>query len=348
MIQKLWQIILKEWRVAVRTPAVVFLLILSPIVMMGLVPFGLSGSIKLRLSVVDQSYSNRGRETVAELSRSPFFDSVDLSMSLEEAARRMDYGELDGIVVIPPDGEGYSLLVDGTHSYLAADAEYYVIQQLAPPETGSEKIKATTKFLTAPDNKHYYIVAMLTLMLAVVGSGLAMYSVLVDRKRKSIEHLRSTGVPAGLYVISKVLFFSFAGILETMLGLAIAYLVFGFHFYGSPLAFALLAVCFLFSMTSLGVTVASYSENIVQATYILVFLFCILALTGTIFVPLDMTEKAMAAMRYANPFYWMTDGGWKILLKGAGAADTLLHCIVLAGTGALLCFANVPKIKQTD
>lgn len=348
MIMKLWQIMRKEFRVNLRTPAVVFLLILSPIVLMGLVPFGLSGSIKLRLSVVDQSYSDRGRETVAELSRSPYFASVDLSLSLEEASARMDRGKVDGIVLIPPSGEGYSLVVDGTHATLAGDVEYYVLQQLGKPETDGVQIKSTTKFLTAPDNKHYYIVAMLTLMLAIIGSGLTMFSVLTDRERKSIEHLRSTGLSAGLYVMSKVIFFTFAGIFDTVLGLGIAHLVFGLRIYGSILAFALLAVCFLFAMTSLGVTVASYSGNIVQATYVLVFLFCILALTSTMFVPLDTTEKVMAAMRFANPFYWMTDGGWKILLKGAGAADTLLHCIVLAGTGALLCFANVPKIKQTD
>ena len=348
MMRKLWEIMRKEFRVVVRTPVGLFLLALCPIVMVGLVPFGLSGSVRIRLSVVDQSFSERGLEKAAILSRSPFFSSVDMSLSMEEATARMEHGELDGIVVIPADGEGYTLLIDATHNALAADVQYYVQKQLGGLSIDGLPIRSTRKFLSSSDNKHYYIVAMLVLLISIIGSGLSMYSVLVDREHKTIEHLRSTGVPAGLYVMSKVLFFSLVGLMETAVGLLIASLVFDFHVYGSLWAFILLATCFLFCMTSLGVTIATYSKNLVQATYILVFLFCMLSLISTMFVPLDTTARFMGLMRFINPFYWVTDGGWKILLKGAGMADIPLYYAVLFGAGVLLSVANILKIKQTD
>ena len=348
MMRMLWEILRKEFRVSVRTPLEIFLLILSPVIMVGLVPFGLSGAVRIRLGVVDQSFSDRGLEKVAVLARSPYISEVEMYISLEEAMGKMEKNQLDGVLVIPREGEGYNLLIDGTHNALEADVQYYVQKQLGDLNLDGVPLRSTRKFLSSTDNKHYYIVAMLVLLMSIIGSGLGMYGILVDREHKSIEHLRSTGVPATLYILSKELYFSLLGLLETGLGLLIAWLVFDFQVYGPIGAFILLAACFLFCMTSLGVTIATYSKNLVQATYILVFLFCMLSLISTMFVPLDTTARFMGTMRFINPFFWVTDGGWKILLKGASFSDIPLYYAVLFGAGVLFTLANVLKIKQTD
>ena len=92
MMRTLAQILRKEFLQLVRTPALVFILFLCPVVVVGIVPFGLSNKTRLRVEVVDETFSGRGRETVSALAASPQIARVSLSSSLQESERRIDSG----------------------------------------------------------------------------------------------------------------------------------------------------------------------------------------------------------------------------------------------------------------
>jgi ABC-2 type transport system permease protein len=341
------QILVKEFLQLVRSPAMAFILILCPIIVVGIVPLGLSNKTRLRVEVVDESYSGRGREAVTALSGSPQIARVSQSASLQASERRMDLGEIDGIVVVPRDGGEYHILADASQLVLGRDVAYYVSRQLSGVQDDG-RVRTHALFLSGAGNTHYYLVTMLSLLIAIMGCCLATLSVVTEKESKTLEHLRSTGMSASLYVFSKVLFFTLIGLGELTLGLVIARAGYSLVCAGPLLDYYLLAACFLFALVNLGILVAVGTRTLVRAIYVLVFLFITLILLSTMFAPLDNMAPFWASTRFVNPFFWIADGSWKIVLKGLSVTDNPENCLVLLGLGSILSVINIKKVKKLD
>lgn len=341
------QILVKEFLQMVRSPALAFILIMCPVIVVGVVPLGLSNKTRLRVEVVDESFSDRGREAVAALSGSPQIARVSQSASLQASERRMDLGEIDGIVVVPRDGGDYRILADASQLFLGRDVTLYVGRLL----TGAQKdtrVRSHTLFLSGSGNTHYYLVTMLALLISIMGCCLAALSVVTEKESKALEHLRSTGMSASLYVFSKVLFFTLVGLVELGFGLIIARVGYSLVCAGAVWEYFVLAACFLFAIVNLGILVAVATRSLVSAIYVLVFVFITLILLSTMFAPLDNMSPLWASTRFVNPFFWIADGSWKIVLMGIRLSAMPWHCLALLAIGAVLSFINIKKIKQID
>lgn len=347
MMRVLWHMLVKEFLQLVRTPALLFVLILCPVVTVGLVPFGLSNKPRIRVEVVDESFSGRGRETLALLAGSPQITQLSQTSSLQEAEGRMARGEIDAIVIVPANEEASRILVDGSNIPLARDAAYYVGLQLHKQQE-NELLRSHTLFVTETGNTHYYLVAMLVLLIAIVGCSLVALSVVTEKENKVLEHLRSTGLNPLMYVASKLVFFSLVGLCELAVGLLIARLVFALQSAGPLWELFLLAACFLFAIVNLGILIAASTRTLVRTIYVLVFVFIMLILLSTMFAPLDNMDPVWAATRFVNPFFWMVDGAWKILLKGVKLAANPVNCLALLGIGSVLTAFNILKIRQIE
>ena len=341
------QILVKEFLQMVRSPALVFILVMCPIVVVGIVPLGLSHKTQLKIEVVDESFSDRGLETVKTLSGSPQIVRVSQSVSLPESERRMDLGEIDGIVVVPRDGGEYRILADASQIFMARDVSYYVSRQLNVVQE-DPRVRIHTLFLSGSGNTHYYLVTMIALLISIIGCAPATLSVEAERESKALEHLRSTGMSASLYVFSKVLFFTLVGLVELGVGLILARVFYSLACVGSVLEYFVLALCFLFAITNMGILVAVMMRTLVGAIYMLVFLYTVLILLSTMYAPLDNMMPFWAATRFVNPFFWIIDGSWLIALKGVHLTDMPWHCLALLAIGAVLSFINIKKIKQID
>jgi len=347
MMRRLSQILVKELLQMLRTPALVFILVLCPVVTIGIVPRGLSNKARIRVEVVDESFSGRGRETVSALAGSPQISKATLSSSMQESERHMDLGQIDAILVVPRDGNGYRLLADGSQTILGRDAAYYINRQLRG-DVGNDRLRTHVLFATGVGNTHYYLVTMLVLLIAIIGCCLATLSVVNEKESKALEHLRSTGMSATEYVFSKQLFFCLVGLVELSAGLLIARLQFGLESAGSVGMIYLLGAAFLFAIVNLGILIATGTRTLVRAIYVLVFAFITLILLSTMFAPLDNMTPGWAATRFFNPFFWAVDGLWKIVLKGAPASAVALHCLALMGIGGILSLFNIRNIKHID
>ena len=347
MMRRLWQLLVKEYLQLVRTPALLFVLVLCPVVTIGFVPFGLNDKARIRVAVVDESFSDRGREAVALLARSPQIVEVSASVSRQEGERRMDKGEVDALVVIPPDGGECRILADASQIILGVNAALYTERQLTG-EQGDDRVRMHWLYLSDAGNTQYYLVTMLVLLIAIIGCCLVALFVVQEKESKVLEHLRSTGLSATMYVLPKVLFVSLLGLCELAAGLVIARVMFSLECAGSLPELFLLAACFLFAIVNLGILIAVGTRTLVRTIYVLVFVFIILILLSTMFAPLDNMDPVWASTRYVNPFFWAVDGGWKIILKGIPLSASPANCLALLGTGGVLMLINILKIKQID
>ena len=341
------QILVKEFLQLVRTPALVFILVMCPVVVVGFVPLGLSNKTQLRIEVVDESFSGRGLETVTLLSGSPQITQVTQSVSLESSERRMDLGEIDGIVVVPRDGGEYRILADASQIILGRDVAYYVSRLLNGVQQ-DDRVRTHILFMSGAGSTHYYLVTMIALLISIIGCCLATLSVVAEKESNALEHLRSTGMSASLYVLSKVLFFSLVGLAELGVGLILARMFYSFVCAGAVWEYFVLAACFLFAIVNMGILVAVMTRTLVSAIYVLVFLYTVLILLSTMYAPLDNMMPFWASTRYVNPFFWIIDGSWLIALKGVRLSAMPAHCLSLLGIGCVMTFINIRKIKKID
>lgn len=346
MMRKLFVLLRKDLLQLVRTRLLVLVLVLCPVILIGIMPAGLTNQTRLKVDVVDRSFSAQGGETVACLARSPHIAQVTRSASLQESQERMDRGAIHAIVVLSAAGGQPVILADGSHTILGYDAAWYVARQLADGEAAGGGLRTHTLFVSGQDSVHYYMVPMLVLLIAVIGCCMAAFSTVTEIESKRIELLRSTGLRTGLYVLSKDCFGALIALAELAAGLGIARLVFDFSSAGPLGAFFILALCFLLAISSLGVLLAAWGKTQMRTVYLFVFLFVVLVLLSTMFVPLDNMSASWAATRFVNPLYWMVDGAWAILLKGFGLRAVLPHCLALLAIGAALSLLAARSLRK--
>ncbi|MBQ7222453.1 MAG: ABC transporter permease [Bacteroidales bacterium] len=345
---KLPHILKKEFLQLVRTPALLAILILCPVITVGLVPFGLGSKVRVKAEVVDKSFSNAGYDIVSQLAVSKHIESVKLSLSEEVSMKKIERGELDAVVIIPENGGNCVIIADASHIVTGQNAVAYISRELVKPvQKKGFEVTTHIKYATGEDNTHYYLVSMIVLLIAIVGCCLSSLSVVTERDNRILEHFRSTGLKASAYVGSKVLFFTLVGLAELIVGLILARIEFHLNVAGSYLDYFALGICFLFAMVNMGMLIALHSKSVVQAIYVLVFLFMMMILLSTMFAPLDNMTPLWAATRFINPFFWVVDGSWKIVLKGMGFSALWLHYLLLIVMGAVMQVLNILKINYS-
>lgn len=329
MIGKLFELLRMEFLRLWRTPALAVLFVLFPVAIIGIVPLGLSGDWDVRIQVLEAGAP---------------------SDSLAAAESRMDRGEIQAIIIPGADGEAGRIVCDGSHSVIAMDAAWKAMEMLYSPEEEGmgAYLKEHVLFASGKGSTHYYLIPMLLLLLAVSGCCMASNSVVTDLESKRLDHLRSVGLDASLYLAEKGVFCTMLGLFCLAVGLVTARLAYGLSCAGSLPAFLLLSLCFLVTAVNLGILVAFLCCNQTRSISVLVFLFIVLALLSTMFVPVDNMSPAWAAARFVNPFYWYVDGAWKVMLKGAGLRDILPHCCALLGMGALFFLLEGVLIHRRD
>lgn len=348
MMRAFAYIMWKEFLQMVRTPVVIGLLILCPIVTVGFVPFGLRNTSLLRIEVVDQSPGGVGKEIIKSYGGSKHIICTT-SLSEQESLKKLDNGKIDAYLTVAPDGKHLYAVIDASHTIRALDANYFMNRQLASTMIMKEiesAISTHRLFSAGPDATQYFIVTMIVLLLSIMGCCLAGLSVINEKEGKVLEHLRSTGMSASLYVSSKLVYYMAIGLVELMAGIFIAKIVFGFRIMGPVTDYILLSLCFLFVTVNLGILIAEFSKNIVQAIYVLVFLYIVLILLSTMFAPLDNLSEGWAATRFVNPFYWAVDGSWTIVLKGFSMWAIPFHYLALLAIGGVMTLLNILKIRR--
>ena len=322
MIRKLYWLVRKEYLQIVRTPVLVVMLVLCPLALAGIVPLGLGFEADIPTSFVTPD-------------------------TLEEAEKEMDAGRIGAIVVQPDNGGEPSILIDGSHPVQAFEAAYSTVRTLYDTDELTGMV-ADVHLLYAGGRgcTRYYLVTMLLFLLALVGCCLPMLSVVWELESRRFELLRSTGTHAATYLSAKLLFCLLTALVELLAGLLVARLMHGLTCTGSFVALLLLTTCFIAAVGNLGVLLAAYGKTQLRSIYLFVFVFIFLVLLSTMFAPLDNMSPAWAATRFANPLFWMVDGAWKVLLKGAGLSDILPNCAALLAIGVLLAACNVRRLGK--
>ena len=112
----------KEFLQLIRNRVLLFLVLVCPIVVLGIIPLSFDGEYRLRAGFCDINNQMQS-DTVAErVASSYMFDRTIFYDNIESAEDAMERGELDMIFV--SSDEGYNLILDGTFPRRAVTSLY--------------------------------------------------------------------------------------------------------------------------------------------------------------------------------------------------------------------------------
>jgi ABC-2 type transport system permease protein len=360
-------LIRKELRQILRDKALLFLLIVMPLLQLFLYGYALSPEVEhLRLGIVDYANTQTSREILASFVENGVFDLCAAPDSEKKLANLVKDGKLDAGVIIPPELERrlkagklttLQVFLDGVDANTAGIASGYTSQILgnfnrklvSGSQRSQEIINPQISFVYNPGliSVWFFAPGVLALALNLVSTMVSSAALVREKDSGTLEQLLMTPVNSMQILLAKIIPLSFLLMATVFFALMVSIFVFHLPFRGDP--FLYIAVSFLAILVgiSFGTSLAAFSENQRQVLLTSFFLnLPVIQLSGAI-APLESMPEFCQYLAYFNPLRYYVICVRSILLKGVGLAEIWPNVLALAFFAVvLLIFSSRHFRKQ--
>jgi ABC-2 type transport system permease protein len=381
MVERILVILRKELIQALREPRLRMLLFVPPMVQ--LIVFGFAVNLDVdhaRIAWMDLDHTPMSRDLRARFEGSGRFDVVALPENEEEVQQLLDRGEAQAVVRILPDFERnirrgrpgqVQVLVDGTNSNTASlvssyasmvlanfSAELMAAQQKtrilrrgagAPVNAALPQLTARSRVWFNPDlhSRNYFVPGVVANIIMLVTLMLTALAIVREKEIGTMEQLMVTPVRPIELMLGKTLPFALVGLLEVVLIVSAALLIFRIPFRGSIWLLFLCAALFL--MTSLGAglflsTISQTQQQAMMANFF--FSMPAFMLSGFAF-PIQNMPAPVQWLTYLNPLRYFIEIVRGLFLKGAGFRVLWPQMAVLTAYGLAILLLSASRFHKT-
>lgn len=353
----LWVVLKKEFLQLLRNPLVLIIILCCPVIILGIIPHAMGHEPRIRLIWIDRDDTPVSRKIGYLLNLSPNIEEMIIGYTMEQALAIMEKGEADILFQIPfgfgkqlEKGEPLPIYmaVDGTHTISTHVHLYYLTEIIrgGMPDVSFCDMQVYPLFNESSENRHYFIVSLLVILMTILGISLAALSLITEKTNGILEQLHSTVMSWHTYLGGKIIFFVTFCLFELLIGLLICRIYYGFEVRGNLLDFIILASVFQATTVGLGLLIASLTKTPLQAAYLTIFLLLTLVLLSTMFSPLHSMPIWAQALRFINPLYMMLDASRLIALKGFALQQVVPQLAMLTLQGTILTVIAVWRLKR--
>ncbi len=343
-MKKIMAVALKELRQSARDPLTLTMLLGIPTFMLLLYGYALNFDVRhVRLAVQDRSHSAASRDLVASFVNSTYFDLAESLPAGADLERVTERGQAKAILAIPEDyarqlaarrTARVQLLLDGTDAmsattilgyatFLVADLNVALHArgagvsriEAAPPVRYEPRVwynpeLKSTQFLVPG------LVGFILMLTAVLSTAL---SVVREKERGTMEHLRVTALGPGQMILGKTLPYLGISLAATVVILAAARVLFGVAVRGPYFDLFVATLLYLVGALGFGLLVSSFSDSQAMAFQVglVTSMLPAIFLSGFIF-PIRSMPAVLQAVTYAVPARYFLVVLRGIILKGAG------------------------------
>jgi len=219
-----------------------------------------------------------------------------------------------------------------------------------PPSIG--QIEVMPRIFYNPDLKTrwFYVPAVLAMVLMLVTMMLPSMAVVREKEIGTLEQISVTPLRPWQLILGKLTPFALIGLLDTLVIVVLAQVVFGVPLRGSLVLLLFLTLLFLFNTLGLGLLASTLVNTQQQAMMFSTFVLMVpmIYLSGLIF-PIENMPVLFQVGSYAIPvrYYGIILRG--VFLKGSGLAVLWPEALTLLLTGALwLIIASARFRKRLD
>ena len=307
--------------------------------------------------VVDFDHSAASRGVITRLAASDLFDIVGQSASPDSANQAMLRGDATIVVTIPHDFERalardksapIGLDVNAEKGSAAGIVQSYAAQILTdysaelgrdllptrrnvadgavsqiPPRPGGGRIDIRLRswYNQTLDYKHYMVPGILVALVTMIGTLLTAQNIAREKEMGTLEQLNVTPIGKAEFITAKLLPFWVLAMIDLMLGLLVARLVFGVPIRGSLLLLFGSAGLYLIVALAIGLWISTLVETQQQAMFLSFFVIMIYLLMSGLLTPIDSMPHWVQVASLINPVRHFVSISRAILVKGAGFAE---------------------------
>jgi ABC-2 type transport system permease protein len=202
---------------------------------------------------------------------------------------------------------------------------------------------------TVPGNPSYFEFLAPGMMMMVV-----MFSVMTGLPR-AISHEKELGTFDGILaaptsrfsiILGKTIAQSVRGVIQGMVVMVLALVLFGVTINGSVALAILLLLLGVFSFIGIGIVITSIAADEETAqTFMMVLQFPMMFLSG-VFFPIQQMPWYMQAISKVLPLTYATQAMRKVVVLGAGVGDIMTEIAILVILGIVMLLISIPLFKR--
>ena len=366
-MKSLKYLIEKEFKQMFRNPLIPRLIVLFPTMVLLVFPWAVSFEIKnIKIDVVDHSKSVYSRRLTDKIAASQYFILNDTPPDYQTAMMNMEQGETDMILEIPASfdkemvksrstGVGVAVnAVNGTQGLLGSNYIMQIANEFSTDLRGElmhtmpaqsrasmmrmPQIEIIPQYRFNPelDYKNFMIPGFMVLLLTIICGILPALNIVMEKENGTIQQINVTPVSRIGFILAKLIPFWIVGLVVMIISVTVTYLMYGLWPAGSIMAVLFSAIVFIFSISGLGIIISNYSENMQQASFLVMFFILILILLGGMFTPVSSMPSWARVIAAINPFNYLTKSFRMLYLNGSTLADISGNLLILGIIAVIL------------
>lgn len=318
------------------------------------------------IAVVDEDNSPLSRQLTAALLPPQFKTPVKIPASRMDDV--LDSGEFVFVVVFPPDFErdvlsgnqpDIQVNIDASAMTLAGNGAVYLqeiflaegIQALSPNTQYEDllPLKFSVRRLFNPNSKSAWFNSVMQVINSVTMLGMILTGAALIREREhgTVEHLLVMPVTPAEIMLAKIWANGLVILLATLLSLklVVSY-VLGVPIRGSVWLFSFASVLFLFSVTSLGILLATLTHSMAQFALLILPVIVVMYLLSGGTTPLESMPQWLQWTMQLSPSTHFVRIAQNILYRGAGLNAVWHLLLILTVQGVVFYSIALARFRK--
>lgn len=380
MLERVLEIVRKEFRQTLRDPRMRSILIVPPLVQTIIFGYAVNLDVEhVRLGWMDLDRSIQSEQLRKRFDGSPYFEISRAAADESDVEQMMEKGEVQALVRIPAgygaDIErgretGVQVLVDGANSntaaiianyssgVIAAENQLLLEEQRArrlvgrtaegPVRLTMPSVKPETRIWFNPElkSRNYFVPGIIVNIITLVTLMLTALSVVREKEIGTMEQIMVTPIRPIELMLGKTIPFLLVGFLDMALVVSIALGLFHVPLRGSLVL--ILGSSLLFMMTTLGagLFLSTISETQQQAMMGAFFFFQPAFMLSGFAFPLRNMPEIIQWLTYLNPLRYFMDIVRGVFLKGTGLPALWPQVAALFCFGIIILFLSSQRFRK--
>src|SRR5205085_7847677 len=172
-----------------------------------------------------------------------------------------------------------------------------------PPMRGTGRVEMRMQDWYNPtlDYKHFMVPGILVALVTMIGTLLTAQNIAREKEMGTLEQLNVTPITKAQFITAKLLPFWVLALLDLVLGLIVAHLVFGVPVRGNPIVLIGAAAVYLIVALAIGLWVSTIVETQQQAMLVTFFILMIYLLMSVLFTTVDSMPRWVQLLYELNP-----------------------------------------------
>ena len=341
---RLKALLVKEFLQMQRDKAVIFMMILIPVIQLLLFGFAINTDVKhLSTIVFDQCLQEESRDLLSSFTASGYFDVKEVANGYQQVNDAVDSGRAKVGVVIPPDfaenlkhgrTAAVQVIVDASDSMTASSAisAAQVIGQLKSQDIIFSRYQRLTgqKLQTPYDirirpwynpdfvSAYYMVPGILGIVLTMTMVMVTSMAIVREREVGTLEQLLVTPMKSHELMLGKIIPYVFVGYIQAIIALSVGVLVFDLPINGSLGLLFILTTPFIVASLALGILISTVARTQMQAMQLSFFVLLPSVLLSGFMFPREAMPTFFYYIGDLIPATYFLEIMRGVILKGIG------------------------------